>query len=187
MVRDREAWCAAVHGVAWILHNFATEQHNNNYLLPWHYLSPLYWLLFRPPICILTFINSIHREHPIITMTSSLPISFILSSVQFSCSVMSDSLRHHELQHTRPPCPSPTPGTYPNSRPLSQWCQPLSSPFPPVPNPSQDQGLFKWVSSSHQVAKVLEFQFQHQSFQWTPRMDLPEDGLVGSPCSLRYP
>ena len=40
------------------------------------------------------------------------------------------------------------------------------------PNPSQHQGLFKWVNSSHQLAKVLEFQLQHQSFQWTPRTDL---------------
>ena len=55
----------------------------------------------------------------------------------------------------------------------------------PAPNPSQHQGLFKWVSSSHQVAKVLELQLQHQSFQWTPRTDLLEDGLVGSPCSPR--
>ena len=48
----------------------------------------------------------------------------------------------------------------------------LSSPFPPAPNPSQHQSLFKWVSSSHKVAKVLEFQLKHQSFQWTPRTDL---------------
>ena len=47
-----------------------------------------------------------------------------------------------------------------------QPSHPLSSPSPPAPNPSQHQGLFKWVSSSHQVAKVLEFQLQHQSFQW---------------------
>ena len=53
-----------------------------------------------------------------------------------------------------------------------QPSHPLSSPFPPAPNPSQHQGLFQWVSSSHQVAKVLEFQLQHQSFQWTPRTDL---------------
>ena len=46
----------------------------------------------------------------------------------------------------------------------------LSSPSPPAFNLSQPQGLFKWVSSSHQVAKVLEFQLQHQSFQWTPRL-----------------
>ena len=46
-------------------------------------------------------------------------------------------------------------------------------------------GLFKWASSSHQVAKILECQLQHWSFQWTPRTDLPEDGLVGSPCNPR--
>ena len=49
---------------------------------------------------------------------------------------------------------------------------PLSSPSPPVFNLSQHHGLFKWVSSSHQVAKVFEFQLQHQSFQWTLRTDL---------------
>ena len=48
----------------------------------------------------------------------------------------------------------------------------LSSPSPPTFNLSQHQGFFKWVSSLHQVAKVLEFQLQHQSFQWTPRTDL---------------
>ena len=53
-----------------------------------------------------------------------------------------------------------------------QPSHPLSSPFPPVLSLSQHQGLFKWVSSSHQVAKVLDFQLQHQSFQWTPRTDL---------------
>ena len=50
-----------------------------------------------------------------------------------------------------------------------QPSQPLSSPSPPALNLSQDQGLFKWVNSSHQVAKVLEFQLQHQSLQWTPK------------------
>ena len=53
-----------------------------------------------------------------------------------------------------------------------QPSHPLSFPFPPVPNPSQHQGLFQWVNSSHEVAKVLEFQLQHQSLQWTPRTDL---------------
>ena len=48
----------------------------------------------------------------------------------------------------------------------------LSSPSPPAFNLSQHQGLYQWVSSSHQVAKVLEFQLQHQSFQWTLRTDL---------------
>ena len=53
-----------------------------------------------------------------------------------------------------------------------QPSHPLSSPSPPAPDPSQHQGLFQWVNSSHEVAKVLEFQFQHQSSQWTPRTDL---------------
>ena len=53
-----------------------------------------------------------------------------------------------------------------------QPSNPLSSPSPPALNLSQHQGLFKWVSSSHEVAKVLEFYLQHQSFQWTPRTDL---------------
>ena len=62
---------------------------------------------------------------------------------------------------------------------------PLSYPSPPAPSPSQHQGLFQWVNSLHEVAKVLEFQLQHQSFQWTPRTDLLQDGLVGSPCRPR--
>ena len=53
------------------------------------------------------------------------------------------------------------------------------------PNPSQHHGLFQWVNSSYEVAKVLEFQLQNQSFQWIPRTDILEDGLVGSPCSPR--
>ena len=52
---------------------------------------------------------------------------FLLYSVQFSYSVMFDSLQPHELQHARPPCPSPTPGVYPNSSPLSRWCHPTIS------------------------------------------------------------
>ena len=54
----------------------------------------------------------------------------------------------------------------------SSQSHPLLSPSPPDPNFSQHQSLFQWVNSSHQVAKVLEFQLQHQSFQWTPRIDL---------------
>ena len=66
-----------------------------------------------------------------------------------------------------------------------QPSHPLLSPSPPAPNPSQHQGLFQWVSSSREVAKVLEFQLQHQSFHWTHRTDLLQNGLVGSPCSPR--
>ena len=108
---------------------------------------------------------------------SSMSLSLTLMSVsQFSHSVVSNSLRPQESQHARPPCPSPTPGVYSNSCPSSWWCHPAISfsvaPSPPAPNPSQNQGLFQWVSSSHEVAKLLEFQLQHQSFQWTPRTDL---------------
>ena len=63
----------------------------------------------------------------------------------------------------------------------------LSSPSPPTFHLSQHQGIFQWVSSLHQVAKGLEFQLQHQSFQWIFRTDFLYDGLVGSPCSLKDP
>ena len=96
-------------------------------------------------------------------------------SVQFSRSVVSNSLRPHESQHTRPPCPSPTPKVHSNSRPSSQWCHPAISssvvPFSSCPNPSQHQGLFQWVNSSHQVDKVLEFQLQHQSDRKSTRLN----------------
>ena len=66
-----------------------------------------------------------------------------------------------------------------------QPSHPLSSPSPPAPNPSKHQSLFQWVNSSHEVAKVLEFQLSHHSFQRNPRADLLHNGLVGSPCSPR--
>ena len=108
----------------------------------------------------------------------NLNLSLLLQShsVQFSHSVMSDSLQPHGLQYARPPCPSPTPGAYSNSCPLSWWCHltisssviPFSSCLPSFPTSGS---FFQWVSSSHQVAKVLEFQLQHQSFQWIFRTD----------------
>ena len=111
---------------------------------------------------------------------------FSFSSVQFSCSVTSDCLRPNESQQARLPCPSPTPGVHSDSRASSQWCYPaISSPSPPAPNPSQHQSLFQWVSSLHEVAKVLEFQLQHHSFLRNPRVDLLQNRLVGSPCSPR--
>ena len=66
-----------------------------------------------------------------------------------------------------------------------QPSHPLSSPSPPAPNPSQHQSLFQGVKSSHEVAKVLEFQLEHHFFQRNPRADLLQNGLVGSPCSPR--
>ena len=102
---------------------------------------------------------------------------------------MSDSLWPHESQHARPPCPSPTPRVHSDSRPSSQWCHPAISSsvisFSSCPQSLPASSLFQWVSSSHEVAKVLEFQLQHHSFQRTPRADLLQNGLVGSPCSPR--
>ena len=66
-----------------------------------------------------------------------------------------------------------------------QSSHPLSFPSPPTFNFSQHQGLFQRVSSSQQVAKVLEFQLQHQALQWIFRTDSLQDGLVGSPDSPR--
>ena len=114
-------------------------------------------------------------------------VGFQFSSVHFSRSVVSDSLRPGESQYARPPCPSPTPEVHSDSRPLSQWCHPAISssvvPFSSCPLSLQHQSLFQCVNSSHEVAKALEFQLQHHSFQRSPRADLLQNGLVGSPWS----
>ena len=82
---------------------------------------------------------------------------FIYSSkcdccTQFSHLVMSDSLRPHESQHARPPCPLPTPGVYPNPCPLFRWSHPAISssvvPFSSCPQSFPHQGLFQWVNSA---------------------------------------
>ena len=87
----------------------------------------------------------------------------------FSWSVISNSCQPHGLKHTRISCLSPFPRACSNSCPLSWWCHPTISssliPSPPAINLSQHQGVFQRVSSSHQVAKVLEVQLQQQSFQ----------------------
>ena len=81
------------------------------------------------------------------TQLSTYKMEINISVVQFSCSVVSDSLRPYGLQHTRPPCPSPTPGVDSNSCPLScdaiQPSHPLSSPTPSTFNLFQHQGLFQ--------------------------------------------
>ena len=95
----------------------------------------------------------------------------VLCAYVLSHSVVSDSLRPRGLQHSSLPCPSPTPRAYSNSCPLRWWYHPtiLYSviPFSSCPSPSWHQGLFQWVNSSHEVAKVLEFQLQHQSLHLT--------------------
>ena len=122
-------------------------------------------------------------------MASSPITSWQISSVQFSRSVLSNSLQPQNLQHIRPPCPSPTPRVHSDSihrvDDAIQPSHPLLSPSSPAPNPSQHQSIFQWVSSLHEVAKVLEFQLQHYSFQRNPKADLLQNGLFGSPCSPR--
>ena len=116
-------------------------------------------------------------------------MAIVLIFSQFSPSVVPDSL------WPRGPC---TPGL-PVHHQLPEFTQthvrwvgdanqpshPLSSPPPPALNLSQHQGVFQWVSTLHQVAKVLEFQLQYQSLQWIFRTDFLQDGLVGCPCSPR--
>ena len=108
------------------------------------------------------------------------------SSVQFSHWVVSDSLWRHELQHARPPCPSPTPGAYSNSCPSRRWCHPTtSSPIVPFSSRLQSfpaSGSFPMSQFFALVAKVFELQLQHQSFQWIFRTDSLKDSLVWSPC-----
>ena len=94
-------------------------------------------------------------------------------SVQFSCSVLSDSLRPYGLQHARLPCSSPPPGAYSNSYPLSRWCHPTISssvvPSPPALNLSQQQSLFKESALCIRWPKYWSF-----SFSISPPKEHPE-------------
>ena len=130
--------------------------------------DPSQWLK-RLPICIFKYI---------LCKFLTLSHNYLWLSVQFSSFAQScPTLWPHESQNARRPlCPPPTPGVHSDSCPSSWWCHPAISssviPFSSCPNPSQYQGLFQWVNSLHEVAKVLEFQLQHQSFQRNPRTDL---------------
>ena len=101
---------------------------------------------------------------------------FFFEGVQFSGSVKSNSLQPHRLQHARLLCPSPTPRACSNSCPSSWWCHPTISssvvPFSSCLQTCPASGSFPMSSSLYQVAKILEFQLQHQSFQWIFRTDL---------------
>ena len=115
---------------------------------------------------------------------------FFSYSVQFSCSVMSDSLRPHESQHARPPCPSPTPRIHPNSCASSQWCHPATS-SPVVPFSSCPQSLpasesfpmsqlFTRGGQSTGVSALASFlpkKSQGWSSEWTGWISLQFKGL----------
>ena len=116
---------------------------------------------------------------------------YILMNIQFSRSVVSDSLWPHGLQHTRPPCPSPTPGVHPDSRPSSQWCHPAISssvvPFSSCPLSLPASGsfpmsqLFTWGGQTIGVsasASVLPMDTQDWSpLGWTGWISLQSKGL----------
>ena len=149
----------------------------------------IYWVL--SPSTISPHFTSMCLKSGVMTLDAHLQLSYcskgichymcllwivLLHISQFSHSVVSESLQPHGLQHTRLPCPSLIPRVFSNSCPLSWWWHPTISsslaPSSPALNLSQHQGLFQWVNSLHLVAKVLEFQLQHYSFQGTPRTDL---------------
>ena len=131
-----------------------------------------------------------------ISLSPNLPLfvqnqSVHFSSVQFRPSVMSDSLQPYELQHTRPPCPLPTPGVYPNSCSLSQWCHPaisssvilfISCPQSlPVSGSFQMTQLFTWGGQSIGISastSVLPMNAQDWSpLGWTGWISLQSKGL----------
>ena len=148
----------------------------------WEYLS---WLLRASGSARHMWHNNLPGLCPVFLAWSS------LSSVQFSCSVMSDSLQPHEPQHARPPCPSPTPRVYSNSCPSSRWCHPAIS-FSVVPCSSCPQSLpasgsfpmsqlFPWGGQSTGVsacASVLPMNTQVLSPSgWTGWISLQPKGL----------
>ena len=116
---------------------------------------------------------------------------WIFSSVQFSRSVLSDSLRTHELQHARPPCPSPTPGVHANSCPSSPWCHPAISssivPFSTYPQtlPASEsfpmRQLFTWSGQSTGVSALASFLPKNTQdwspLEWTGWISLQSKGL----------
>ena len=116
---------------------------------------------------------------------------WMFSSVQFSRSVVSDSLRPHESQHARPPCPSPTPGVHSNSRPSSRWCHPAISssviPFSSCPQslPASESfpmsQLFSWGGQSSGVSALASFLPKNTQdwspLEWTGWISLQSKGL----------
>ena len=153
-----------------------------------HLLSPSLFLITLqiPPLCILLMPNF----HLLLYL-----FDLRQCSVQSSRSVVSNSLRPHELQHARPPCPSPTPGVYSNSRPSSGWCYPAISssviPFSSCPQsfPASESfpvsQLFAWGGQSIGVsalASVLPKNTQDWSLEWTGWISCsPRDSQESSP------
>ena len=118
-----------------------------------------------------SFLNSrfIYPTDNLVSFRHSVQFSSVSQSCPTLCGLMDHSTPGLPVYHQ---LPESTQAPLHWVSDAIQPSHPLSSPSPPAFNFSQHQGLFQWVSSSHQVVKVLEFQLQHQSFQWTPRTAL---------------
>ena len=129
-------------------------------------LRSLIWPFFFPTVIpvhhpLLPFdLKKAHDTHPSVQF-SSVAQSCLTLCDPMNCSTPGLPVHHQLLEFTQTHVHGFGDAIQPS--------HPLSSPSPPAPNPSQHQGLFQWVNPSHEVTKVLEFQLQHQSFQWTPR------------------
>ena len=146
---------------------------NTNLEPVFHYFK---WEKWKQAVCQLESFNKFPKKY---------------NSVQFSCSVMSDSLWPHELQHARPPCPSPSPGVHSNSRPLSRWCHPATSssvvPFSSCPQslPASESfpmsQLFAWGGHSTRVSALASFLPKNTQgwspLEWTGWISLQSKGL----------
>ena len=122
-------------------------------------------------------LNEIYHVKMLVFLQRSSHVIYLISSAQFSHSVVSDSLWPHELQNTRPPCPSPTPGVHSNSRPLSRWCHPAISssvvPFSSCPQslPASESfpmsQLFAWGGQSTGISALASF-LPKNTQGWSP-------------------
>ena len=146
-----------------------------------------------PTKCINIFVAffKTHLRKRAIGLNIELFVKYKWYSVHFTHSVVFDSLRPHESQHTRPPCPSPTPGAHSDSRPLSQWCHPAISssvvPFSSCPQslPASESfpmsQLFAWGGQSTGVSALASFlpkKSQGWSLsEWTGWISLQSKGL----------
>ena len=178
-------WCSW----PFVIFSFCMQPGPNDLLLPTEYSKSDRMLLQeevtkRLLFCVLSFLLSCSftlRESWLPCLSSPMKVHF--SSVPQSCPTLCDPMNcstpdlpvHHQLLEI-------TQTHVHRVGDAVQPSHPLSFLSPSAPDPSQHQGLFQWVSSSREVARVLEFQLQHQSFQWTPST---EPGRLQSMGSLR--
>ena len=160
---------------SWIIHYFlllSSLYKCSLYMLFINFLSEKWFANISSHfLCFLFILLNFHifHEEKIVILMYSVQFSSVAQSCPTLCDPMNRSTPglpvHHQLLES-----TQTRDHWVGD--AIQLSHPLSSPSPPALNLSQHQGHFKWVSSLHEVAKVLEFQLQHQSFQWMPRTDL---------------